>query len=120
MSYLGFYELSALFQDPNLNGNDLHSPYDKILIKDFFNYIVLISYHLYSEQHESGLVISWCIEKLIVDNILPHSCNVQGYFYSDVEKTVNVLTYMIKSYEIYRSICKKRKVINANKADSNN
>ncbi len=26
----------------------------------------------------NGLMISWCIEKLIIDNILPNSCNVQG------------------------------------------
>ena len=60
--------------------------------------------------NEQELIVSWCIEKLIVDNILPHSCQVKGYFYSDVRKTLNVLTYMVKSYQIYRFLCTKRSV----------
>lgn len=35
----------------------------------------------------------------------------KGYFYADTRKTLNVLTYMVKSYEIYRYLSLKRKVI---------
>jgi hypothetical protein len=35
----------------------------------------------------------------------------KGYFYADTRKTLNVLTYMVKSYEIYRYLSIKRKVI---------
>ena len=64
--------------------------------------------------NEQDLVVSWCIEKLIVENILPFSCNVKGFFYSDVRKTLNVLNYVGKSYEIYRFLCTKRNVIKLN------
>lgn len=62
-----------------MNGSELHCPYDKILIREFLNYIVLTAYHLHKDKFDgNGLKISWCIEKLIIDNILPNSCNVQG------------------------------------------
>lgn len=35
-----------------MNTDDLHCPYDKILLRDFFNHIVLIAYHLYHNQIE--------------------------------------------------------------------
>lgn len=95
--------------NPDMTANDLHCPFDKILIREFFNYNVLIAYHLYkSEFHGDGLVVSWCIKKLIEDNILKFSCNVRGDFYISTRKTLSVLNYMIKAYDIYRMICKKR------------
>ncbi|CAF0869215.1 unnamed protein product [Brachionus calyciflorus] len=106
--YLTLMDFDRLL-NPKMNANDLHCPFDKILMRDFFNHIVIIAYHLYNEQFEgNGSVLSWCIEKLIVDNILPSSCNVQGYFYSDVRKTLNIIPNMLKAYEIYKFICKKR------------
>lgn len=60
---------------------------------------------------ECSNVVSWCIEKMIVDNILPSSCNVQGYFYSDVRKTIYILPNMVKAYEIYKFLCSKRNVV---------
>jgi hypothetical protein len=32
--------------------DELHYPYDKILIREFFNYIVLTGYHLYKDKFE--------------------------------------------------------------------
>ena len=40
------------YEDPNMNVNDLHCPYDKILIREFFDYIVLTGYHLYKDDYE--------------------------------------------------------------------
>lgn len=93
-----------------MNGNELHCPFDKILIREFFTYNVLIAYHLYKDEFSGGdLLISWCIKRLIEDHILKFSCNVRGHFYTNTRKTLNVLTYMIKAYDIYRMVCKNRR-----------
>ena len=55
-------------------------------------------------------MLASCIENLISVNIWPNSCIVNGNFYSDSRKTLNVLTYMVQAYEIYRYISKKRTV----------
>ena len=94
----------------DMNPSELHCPFDKILMREFFTYNVLIAYHLYKKQFQGdGLKVSWCIKKLIEDNILKFSCNVRGDFYQDTRKTLNVLTYMIKAYDIYQMVCKKRR-----------
>ena len=64
---------------------------------------------IYSDQ-SSNLVLTSCIEKLITANIWPNSCVVKGNFYTDSQKTLNVLTYMVQAYEIYRYISKRRNV----------
>ena len=33
-----------------MNANELHCPFDKILIREFFNCIVLTAYHMYGEE----------------------------------------------------------------------
>lgn len=35
-----------------MKATDLHCPYDKILIREFFNYVVLTAYHLYKDDFE--------------------------------------------------------------------
>lgn len=104
---------------------------------NIFNILTDILVHLFFRiwitSNNSSSVLSWCIEKLIVDNLLPYSCNVQGsvprkyispgflvivylnswflgQFYLDSTKTLSILTYMVRSYEIYRYICSKRNV----------
>ena len=52
-----------------------------------------------------GLKIAWCTEKLIVEKILPFSCSFQSFFYTNAEKTLSVITYMVEAYE-----CRKRNV----------
>ena len=35
-----------------MNAKDLHCPYDKILMREFFNYIVSTGYHMYKNEFE--------------------------------------------------------------------
>ncbi len=35
-----------------MNANELHCPYDKILIREFLNYIVLTAYQLLKNKYE--------------------------------------------------------------------
>lgn len=55
-------------------------------------------------------MLSWCIEQFIEKKIFPYSCNVQGFFFTDIHKTLSVLDYMVKSYEIYTFFSTKRNV----------
>ncbi len=137
--------------------NDIHYPFDKILLKDFFNHVVLLAYYMYQSEFwyfvrskpslpfltlikfsskiqfsTKRMLLANCFEKMMNANVIPFACNVNGkcfhkhcfffwfffinwiyqigFFYSDQQKTPNILEYMAKSYEIYKTLCCQRKV----------
>jgi len=46
------YKFFLIYIDKKMNANELHCPYDKILIREFLNYIVLTAYHLLKNKFE--------------------------------------------------------------------
>ncbi|KAK3611960.1 hypothetical protein CHS0354_011618 [Potamilus streckersoni] len=90
--------------------HELHNPYDRILLREFINNLIIISYHLFHEEHEgTSMILTWCLSKLINDNILRYACNVHGHFYYETRRAVNALVHLDQSYEIYQSLCTARK-----------
>nr|XP_054772682.1 LOW QUALITY PROTEIN: radial spoke head 10 homolog B-like [Lytechinus pictus] len=87
---------------------DIHSPLDKLLMREFLNHIITLSYYLYKDQYEpgSGPVLAWCLSKTITENIVPFGCDVQGNFLYDEAHAVNALGYMDRCYEVYQDISK--------------
>lgn len=93
-----------------LQASELHNPFDKILMRDFLNYLVILAYNIYHDELEdqAEFLISACTEKLIIDKILPNSCKVKGIFYKDPRKTSIALNYLIKCHEVYKFVSTKR------------
>ncbi|XP_072170323.1 radial spoke head 10 homolog B-like isoform X2 [Diadema setosum] len=90
---------------------DIHSPLDKLLMREFLNHLITLAYHLYRDQHQSGCgpMLAWCLSRTITENIVPFACDVQGNFLFDERHAVNALGYMDRCYEVYQAICSQNK-----------
>ncbi|XP_033125967.1 radial spoke head 10 homolog B-like [Anneissia japonica] len=89
---------------------DIHSPLDKLLLREFLNHVITLSYHMYEEEHSGkGTVVSWCFSKVITENIVLYSCDVQGRFLCEPRYAVNALGYLERTLELYYAICNPRK-----------
>ncbi|XP_071807191.1 radial spoke head 10 homolog B-like isoform X1 [Asterias amurensis] len=110
-----YSELTVMEMDrilaPNKTVMDIHNPLDKLLMREFLNNLITLSYHLYQEEctSESGTVLSWCLAKAMTDNITPAACDVQGTFLYEPRRAVNALGYMDRCWEIYCSVCSTNK-----------
>nr|KAG5709598.1 hypothetical protein BaRGS_001648 [Batillaria attramentaria] len=95
----------------NRRAYELHNPYERILQRQFVNYLVILAYQIYGEQfsEESSPLLAKCLAKLITEKILRNACNVKGYFYHETRRAVNALVYMDQTYEIYQALCKPRR-----------
>ncbi|XP_038047444.1 radial spoke head 10 homolog B-like [Patiria miniata] len=98
---------------PNKTATDIHNPLDKLLMREFLNNLITLSYQIYQEEctSESGTVLSWCLSKAMTDNIVPAACDVQGTFLYEPRRAVNALGYMDKCWEIYCSVSSPNKHI---------
>ncbi|OWF43641.1 radial spoke head 10 homolog B-like [Mizuhopecten yessoensis] len=91
---------------------EIHNPYERILIRQFVNSLIILAYYLYHEEHEgTEPVLASCMSKLIQDKILRNACNVQGHFYHESRRSVNALVHLDQSYEVYQAVCSPRKLV---------
>ncbi|KAL8580369.1 hypothetical protein ACOMHN_037468 [Nucella lapillus] len=89
---------------------ELHNPYERILQRQFVNYLVILAYQIHGERFEDSTpLLAKCLNALITENILRHACNVKGYFFYETRRAVNALVYMDQTYEIFQNLCRPRK-----------
>ncbi|XP_015215792.2 radial spoke head 10 homolog B isoform X1 [Lepisosteus oculatus] len=87
---------------------EIHSPFDTVLLRTFLSNIVVLAYHMYNKEIESqGSVLASCFSKLVRDNIIPHARNVKGSFFSNHLCAVVAVNYMEKCWEIHKAYCKQ-------------
>ncbi|XP_072016085.1 radial spoke head 10 homolog B-like isoform X2 [Amphiura filiformis] len=96
---------------PDKEATDIHSPLDKLLVREFLNNIITLAYYLFREECLDNCkgVLAWCMDKAIKENVIPDSCDVQGYFLYDPRRAVNALGYMDRCWEVYRAVCSPNK-----------
>lgn len=109
-------ETTLMEMDRQLGHNkekyELHNPYEKILLRQFVNNLIVLAYHMYKEEAEEeckGPILHWCMSKLISEKILRHACNVKGHFYTEPRRAVNAVVHWDQGYEIYQSLSTPRK-----------
>ncbi|XP_074640296.1 radial spoke head 10 homolog B-like [Tubulanus polymorphus] len=87
----------------------IHTPDRQILFREFAQYLVVLAYVIYHEQHEENEceepVMAWCFSKIISDDILRNACAVGGHFYYEPRRAVNALVHVDQAYEVYKSLC---------------
>lgn len=90
---------------------DIHSPLDKLLMREYLSHLITLSFHLYQEdcQEKEPSIIAWCFDHAIRENIIPYGCDVQGNFLYDPARAINALGYMDKCWQVYKSVCKPSK-----------
>ena len=54
-------------------------------------------------------VLSRCVQRLIAEHVLKHSCKVGGHFLSEPRHAVCALAYMDRSWHIYQRVCTPRR-----------
>lgn len=85
----------------------IHYSQQDVLMRDFLNAIVSISYRVFHRQHQGSetLLLPWCVSKLICENILVDSCNVKGSLFANPERAIEALKYMPKVLDIFQIWC---------------
>lgn len=85
---------------------DLHEPQHEVLMREFLNAIIIIAYHIYSdEHHRPEPLLPWCVSQLITENILKNPCKVGGSLFQDPTRAIEAIKYMPRSWDIYCGLC---------------
>nr|KAI8728850.1 radial spoke head 10-like protein B2-like; partial [Biomphalaria glabrata] len=92
---------------------ELHNPYEKVLHRQFINYLIIIAHMVYKKEYfknkEKAPILEHCFSRLMTERILRHSCMVKGPLFQETRRAINALVHMDQSYQIYRVICTPRK-----------
>ncbi|XP_053327453.1 radial spoke head 10 homolog B isoform X2 [Spea bombifrons] len=104
------YNLTLSEMDRLLSGNaerlEVHSPHAALLLRTFLTNIVYLAYHIcHEESPEKNISLVDCFCKIIKENVLPHAKNVQGFLFSEPQKTAHAMLYIDRCWEIYQSYC---------------
>ncbi|KAK3777550.1 hypothetical protein RRG08_021670, partial [Elysia crispata] len=92
---------------------ELHNPYEKILQRQFVNYLVILGHLLYKEDHKklggNAPLLEYCFSRLMTEKVLRHACLVKSPIYVETRRATNALVHMDQAYEIYQGISTPRK-----------
>lgn len=95
--------------------DDIHNPMQKILLREFLNSIVVLSYTIFKERTDNDeskegkmTDLSRCFMRILNDHILKYSCKVGGHLLFDPDHAIIGLSYMDKCWEIYHVACEPR------------
>ncbi|XP_052274745.1 radial spoke head 10 homolog B-like isoform X2 [Dreissena polymorpha] len=91
------------------DSQEIHSPHERILQRQFINNLIVLAYHLYKQDHPGTTPkLAWCVSRLISDHILRYACNVKGHFYHEQRRACNALEYLDQTYEIFTALSTPR------------
>uniref|UniRef100_U3IAP7 Radial spoke head 10 homolog B n=1 Tax=Anas platyrhynchos platyrhynchos TaxID=8840 RepID=U3IAP7_ANAPP len=86
---------------------EIHSPYETLLFRTFLSRLIHLAFHIYHKEHkDKGLYLSKCFVEMVSRNVIPTACHIQGILFSEQRRTVFVLSYIDKCWEIYRTFCR--------------
>ncbi|GFN95169.1 radial spoke head 10 homolog b-like [Plakobranchus ocellatus] len=92
---------------------ELHNPYEKILQRQFVNYLVILAHLLYKADHkklgENAPLLEYCFSRLMTEKVLRYACQVKSPIYVETRRAANALVHMDQAYEIYQGISTIRK-----------
>ncbi|XP_069501740.1 radial spoke head 10 homolog B isoform X2 [Ambystoma mexicanum] len=134
------YDMTLSDMDRMLNDNAppelLHAPHETLLLRNFLSYIIHLSFHICQEEnrherlpHNSDtnapslssvpaavpiqrkeLCLVSRFSKIMSENIIPNACNIKGNLFSDLERTVHLVGYINKCWEIYKCHSSNRSI----------
>uniref|UniRef100_A0A8D2KW10 Radial spoke head 10 homolog B n=1 Tax=Varanus komodoensis TaxID=61221 RepID=A0A8D2KW10_VARKO len=87
--------------------DEIHSPYETLLLRMFLTYIIYLSFHIYHKEFkDTSPRLFKCFSKLMAENIIPNACQIKGTLFSDRQQTVYAINYIDKCWEIFRAFCR--------------
>ncbi|CAK6446376.1 unnamed protein product [Pipistrellus nathusii] len=86
---------------------EIHSPFTKILLRVFLNYLLQLAYHIHHKefQHRSPSLFL-CFTKLMTENIHPNACHVKGILFIGQQRSLYSMNYADMCWEIYKAHCR--------------
>ncbi|XP_041434696.1 radial spoke head 10 homolog B [Xenopus laevis] len=99
-------EMDRILTVENTDTEEVHSPHSTMLLRTFLTNIVYLAYHIcQTGNQEKNISLADCFTKVMTQNIRPHATNITGFLFSDAQKASYAISYIEKSWEVYRLYC---------------
>ncbi|XP_019368423.1 PREDICTED: radial spoke head 10 homolog B2-like [Gavialis gangeticus] len=100
-------DMDRILKGDNVPPEELHSPYETLLLRTFLSYLIHLAFHIYHKEHDDkGPYLFKCFSKMMSKNIIPHACHVQGILFHKQQHTASAINYIDKCWEIYGAFCR--------------
>ncbi|XP_075035766.1 radial spoke head 10 homolog B isoform X2 [Mixophyes fleayi] len=100
-------EMDRILTD-DADPEEVHSPFATMLLRTFLTNIISLAYHItHKENPEKKFSIVDCFSNIMAQNISPHASHIKGFLFGDVQKTEHAMSYIDKSWDVYKTHCWK-------------
>ncbi|XP_048722162.2 radial spoke head 10 homolog B isoform X6 [Caretta caretta] len=100
-------DMDRILNEDKTSPEEVHSPYETLLLRTFLTYIIHLAVHIYDKDHkDKGPYLFKCFSKMMMMNIIPNACHIQGILFCEQQQTVCAINYIDKCWEIYRTYCR--------------
>uniref|UniRef100_A0A452I2X9 Radial spoke head 10 homolog B n=1 Tax=Gopherus agassizii TaxID=38772 RepID=A0A452I2X9_9SAUR len=91
----------------NVTPEEVHSPYETLLLRTFLTYLIHLAVHIYHKEHkDKDPYLFKCFSEMMMKNIIPNACHIQGILFCEQQQTICAINYIDKCWEIYRAYCR--------------
>ncbi|XP_074821383.1 radial spoke head 10 homolog B-like isoform X8 [Natator depressus] len=100
-------DMDRILNEDKTSPEEVHSPYETLLLRTFLTYIIHLAVHIYDKDHkDKGPYLFKCFSKMMTKNIIPNAYHIQGILFCEQQQTVCAINYIDKCWEIYRTYCR--------------
>nr|XP_032645821.1 radial spoke head 10 homolog B2 isoform X2 [Chelonoidis abingdonii] len=100
-------DMDRILNEDKITPEEVHSPYETLLLRTFLTYLIHLAVHIYHKEHkDTGPYLFKCFSKMMMKNITPNACHIQGILFCEQQQTVCAINYVDKCWEIYRAYCR--------------
>ncbi|XP_073218249.1 radial spoke head 10 homolog B-like isoform X5 [Lepidochelys kempii] len=100
-------DMDRILNEDKTSPEEVHSPYETLLLRTFLTYIIHLAVHIYDKDHkDKGPYLFKCFSEMMMKNIIPNACHIQGILFCEQQQTVCAINYIDKCWEIYRTYCR--------------
>ncbi|XP_039347195.1 radial spoke head 10 homolog B2-like isoform X5 [Mauremys reevesii] len=100
-------DMDRILNEDKTTPEEVHSPYETLLLRTFLTYLIHLAVHIYHKEHkDKGPYLFKCFSKMMMKNIIPNACHIQGILFCEQQQTVCAINYIDKCWEIYRAYCR--------------
>uniref|UniRef100_K7G4W9 Radial spoke head 10 homolog B n=1 Tax=Pelodiscus sinensis TaxID=13735 RepID=K7G4W9_PELSI len=115
-------EMDRILNEGKTTPEEMHSPYETLLLRTFLTYLIHLAVHIYHKEHklcdkgrcnlqlcfkcrDKGPYLFKCFSAMMMKNIIPNSSRVQGIIFYE-RQAICAINYIDKCWEIYRAYCR--------------
>ncbi|XP_030433174.1 radial spoke head 10 homolog B2-like isoform X1 [Gopherus evgoodei] len=100
-------DMDRILNEDKVTPEEVHSPYETLLLRTFLTYLIHLAVHIYHKEHkDKGPYLFKCFSEMMMKNIIPNACHIQGILFCEQQQTICAINYIDKCWEIYRAYCR--------------